>query len=183
MIRLTVATVPLALCLLAGSAMADELPSRKAGLWEVKMSMEGRHIPAQTMQQCIDATTDQEMRQPPGMEGVDVSKMCSKRELKRAGDTMTMDSICTFSGKTSKTHMVINGSFDSAYTMKVSVSHDEPSPHGDMVMSMDAKWLGACKPDQKPGDLIMPGGMKININDMKKMRAGGGTAQPGAPGR
>ena len=43
-------------------ALAAELPARKAGLWEMKMSFENRNVPAQTMQQCIDASTDAMMQ-------------------------------------------------------------------------------------------------------------------------
>ncbi|HBF56370.1 MAG TPA: hypothetical protein DDW72_21085, partial [Afipia sp.] len=35
---------------------------------------------------------------------------------------------------------------------------------------LEAKWIGACKADQKPGDILMPGGMKMNIRDMRAMR-------------
>ena len=35
----------------------------------------------------------------------------------------------------------------------------------------EAKWLGACKPDQKPGDIVMPGGFKMNVRDMDKLKA------------
>ena len=35
---------------------------------------------------------------------------------------------------------------------------------------MKAKWLGACHPDQKAGDMIMPGGIKINIKDMQQLQ-------------
>ena len=31
---------------------------------------------------------------------------------------------------------------------------------------IEAKWLGPCKADQKPGDIVMGNGMKMNINDM-----------------
>ena len=177
-----VALVPLvgSLGAFAIAASADDIPARKSGLWEVKMSIEGGQMPPQTIQQCIDAATDQEMRQPPGMEGVDMAKAC-KQDVKRAGDTMTIDSSCNLNGRATQSHMTVTGSFDSAYTMKIAVSGDPPSPRGEMHVAMDAKYLGACKPDQKPGDLIMPGGMKINISEMKKLRAGGPT--PGVPGR
>jgi hypothetical protein len=171
--------LPLVLCVFAGPALAEELPARKSGLWEMKMSMEGRQMPPQTMQQCIDATTDAEMRQPPGMENVDMTKAC-KQDITRAGETMTVDSACNINGRSTKSHMTITGSFESAYSMKVAVSSDPPSPGGEMHMTMEGKYLGACKPDQKPGDMIM-GGMKINISDMKKMRAGG--PPPGMPPR
>jgi hypothetical protein len=41
----------------------------------------------------------------------------------------------------------------------------------DSTTTIEAKWLGACKPDQKAGDIMMPGGMKINIKDMEKLKA------------
>ena len=43
----------------------------------------------------------------------------------------------------------------------------DPPQHGmkEMKMSQDARWLGACKAGQKPGDVMMPGGPKMNMND------------------
>ena len=35
-------------------------------------------------------------------------------------------------------------------------------------MTVAAKWLGPCEADQKPGDLILPNGMKMNLRDMGK---------------
>ncbi len=37
--------------------------------------------------------------------------------------------------------------------------------------TLEAKWLGACKAGQKPGDVIMPGmpgGGKFNMDEMMK---------------
>ena len=172
--------IPLVLCVLTVPALAEELPMRKAGLWELKMSFEGGPGTGQSMQQCIDAATDQEMRQPPGMEGVDMEKACT-RDMSRSGDTMTVDSTCNYGGRKTQSHMTVTGSFDSAYTMKVAVTSDPPSPRGPMNVAMDAKYLGACKADQKPGDIVMPGDVKINIADIRKMRAGG--APQGMPQR
>ena len=47
-------------------------------------------------------------------------------------------------------------------------------PGGQSVVTLKAKWLGPRAADQKPGDVIMPNGMKMNILNMPK---GGG--QPG----
>ena len=41
------------------------------------------------------------------------------------------------------------------------------------TMTIEAKWTGACKPDQKPGDVIMGNGMKMNVSDMQKGVPGG----------
>jgi hypothetical protein len=46
-------------------------------------------------------------------------------------------------------------------------------------MNIAAKWLGACKADQKPGDIIMASGMKMNVTDMPR---GGPGGPPGVPG-
>src|SRR5829696_560504 len=57
----------------------------------------------------------------------------------------------------------ITGDFNSAYTVKSS-SHSEGGMGGaprDSTTTIEAKWLGACKADQKPGDIMMPGGMKM----------------------
>jgi hypothetical protein len=153
-------------------ALAAELPSRKAGLWELKMNFENRNAPGQVIQQCIDAATDQMMQSGVGS---NAQAACSKRDVQRSGSTITIDSTCTVGGKTANSHSVISGSFDSAYTMTVT-SDSAGIPGGKMSMTMAAKWLGPCTSDQKPGDMIMGNGTKINIQDMNKRGA-----QPGAP--
>ena len=53
-------------------------------------------------------------------------------------------------------------------------SHIDKGPGGQPLYTttkIEAKWLGACKPDQKPGDIMMPGGMKMNVKDMEKLKA------------
>ena len=158
-------------------APAAELPSRKPGLWEVKMSFENRNVPGQTMQQCIDASTDQAMQSNMGPYS---QGACSKRDIQRSGNSITIDSTCTFAGKTATSHAVITGSFDSAYTMTVT-SQSEGMPGGGMTMKMDAKWLGPCAANQKPGDMVMGNGMKINILDMQ--RRGPPPGMPAPPPR
>ena len=37
---------------------------------------------------------------------------------------------------------------------------------------MNAKWLGPCAADQKPGDMIMPNGMKLNIQNLPNLQEG-----------
>jgi hypothetical protein len=49
-------------------------------------------------------------------------------------------------------------------------------------MTIAAKWLGACHADQKPGDMIMPGGIKMNLRDLGNSISVPGGA-PGAPPR
>jgi hypothetical protein len=70
-------------------------------------------------------------------------------------------------------HSEIVGDFNSAYTVN-STSHSDKGPGGkplDTVTKIEAKWVGACKPDQRPGDIVMPGGMKMNVKDLEKLKA------------
>jgi hypothetical protein len=74
---------------------------------------------------------------------------------------------------TMTTHADTTGDFNSAYTVKTT-SHAQGGPAGaarDTSMTLEAKWLGACKADQKAGDIVMPGGLKMNIKDMEKLKA------------
>jgi hypothetical protein len=64
-------------------------------------------------------------------------------------------------------HSAITGSFDSAYTMTVT-SQGDALPGGNMSMTMAAKWLGPCTADQKPGDMIIGNGLKMNMLEMQK---------------
>ena len=123
-----------------------------------------------TMQQCTDETTDKEMStafSPMAKE------ICSKKDIQKTATGYVSDSVCGFAGVSIASHAEIVGDFNSAYTVK-STSHSEGGPaalKGDHVTTVEAKWLGACKPDQKPGDIVMPGGMKMNIHDLDKLKA------------
>src|SRR5262249_13981855 len=88
---------------------------------------------------------------------------------------ITIDSTCTVGGKTTSSHAAITGSFDSAYSMTVT-SDSATAPGGKSTITMNAKWLGPCAADQKPGDMIMGNGTKMNILDRKE---GGGHHRAG----
>ena len=112
--------------LCASTATAADIPTRKAGLWEIKMAFEGRNLPAQSIQHCTDAETDKLMTSSFGGPG---REECSKKDVQVSGNTITVDSVCKFSGTTVTTHAVVNGDFNSAYTVKVT-SQREGGPAG-----------------------------------------------------
>ena len=157
------------MALMPTSAFAVDMPARKAGLWEMKMLAGAGSTPAMTMQHCTDETTDKQMSttfQPMSKE------MCSKNDIQKTATGYTTDSVCTISGMSSTSHSDIVGDFNSAYTVKAT-SHNEGGPAGmprDSTTTIEAKWLGPCKADQKAGDIVMPGGFKMNIKDMEKLK-------------
>ncbi len=147
--------------LAAMPASADDGPARKAGLWEVKTTIDdsGRAV---TVQQCIDAATDQLLQSSAGPFS---APLCASREVRRSEAGMTIDSRCSFNGKPASARAVVTGSFDSAYTMAVTAEGDDlPATR----MTMNGKWLGACTSGQQPGDVIMAGGVKVNIPELQK---------------
>ena len=162
-----------ALALLAllpvSAAGAVELPVRKAGLWEMKVLRAASPSPDMTMQQCTDETTDKDMSTSFSPMAKDV---CSKNDIQKTATGYVTDSVCGSGGMSVKSRAEITGDFNSAYTVK-SISNSTGAPAGvprDSTTTIEAKWLGACKADQKPGDIIMPGGMKINLKDMEKLK-------------
>ena len=163
------ATVCLLALLPAAGAQAVELPIRKAGLWEMKMVRTGGSMPEMTMQHCTDATTDKQMSTSfsPGKE------TCAKQDIQKTATGYASDSVCSVGGMTITSHADITGDFNSAYTVK-STSRTEGAPSGmprDSATTIEAKWLGACKGDQKPGDIVMPGGVKMNILELDKLKS------------
>jgi len=161
------ATLLLLIC--ATPAFAVDMPARKPGLWELKMTMEGRNVAMPTFQHCIDAATDKQMNT---MGASTRGEQCSKKDVQQSGNTITVDSVCDIGGTTAVSHAVVSGDFNSAYVVKVSSKRSggpaTPGIPSETNMTIEAKWLGPCKADQKPGDMIMNNGMKMNIDDIAK---------------
>lgn len=142
-------------------ASAADAPARKPGLWEIKTTIDGRGRPV-TVQQCIDAATDQMLQSSAGPFS---AAACAGREVNKSGTGMTIDSHCSFNGKAASAHADITGSFDSAYTMTVTAEGvDLPAAK----MTMEGKWLGVCAAGQTPGDVVMANGAKVNIPELQR---------------
>ncbi|WP_398476931.1 DUF3617 domain-containing protein [Tardiphaga sp.] len=164
----------IALTLLCSTApaFADsvQMPIRKAGLWELTTQITGVSktvTPPMVMQQCTDETVDRQINRMSS----DAAK-CSRQEMTKSGNSYIGDSVCTIGDATVTSHIDATGDFNSAYTVKTTAKSTGGNLPPDMVTTIQAKWISACKADQKPGDIVMPGGMKMNISDMQKMRAG-----------
>jgi len=163
----------LASCLVAAPSFALDLPTRKAGLWDMTMDFHNSRLPHQTMKQCVDADSDRLMNMNfAGSNG----QACSKKDIVRTGGGFVIDSVCTFAGITTTSHAVTSGSFDSAYSVDVtSTRKGGPAmpgvaANGEQHMTISAKWLGPCAAGDRPGDVIMSNGMKMNVIDLQKAR-------------
>ena len=95
---------------------------------------------------------------------------CSKMSIRREGERVLIDTVCTAGGSTVTSQGSFSGDFSQRYAGQMR-STFAPPLHGmaSSQMRMEARRLGPCKPGQKPGDTEMqglPGG--VNLNDMMK---------------
>jgi Protein of unknown function (DUF3617) len=155
--------VVLAGTLLAGGpARGDEFPQRKPGLWEMRTS--GGPVGSQSLQQCIDAATDDILRRQ-SSEG----QNCSKPVVERDGNRYRVSSTCDGSGTRTTMDGVYTMVNDIEYRGDMKMTFDPPlSGATEMNMKMTGKWLGACKPGMKPGDIVMQGVPRLNALEMGK---------------
>ena len=150
--------VAAALALATLAANAADLPRRKSGLWEIATAnQQGQPFAAQM---CVDQKTDDLTRQ---LAGVGVT--CSKQNVRRESATRyVIDSVCQFGESTATSRAVFTGSFESKYDVDITAKYVPPM----MGMSegrstINARWISACKPGQRPGDIILPNGMTMNV--------------------
>ena len=141
-------------CLLASlttSASATDVPKRKSGLWEIKTHIEGMPDMG-PMLECVDQNTDNLMQQG-AKEGEDTD--CKSLDVKRSGDKVTIHSECKLDETTTLSiDYSLEGSFDSAYKGTVKSQTKSSNGTSETSITLDARWLGPCKPGQKPGDII-----------------------------
>jgi hypothetical protein len=155
---------------LIATAHAVDVPKRKPGLWEIKMTQTGAGQMPGPIQTCIDEKTDNLMQQ----QGQQMSKeMCPKNVVRREGNRYVIESECKVGDTRTVTKGVFTGDFNSNYRGDLHTTYDPPMMGmKETKTTIEAKWTGPCKAGQKPGDVIMPGmpsGMpKINLQDFMK---------------
>jgi hypothetical protein len=154
--------ITLSLVSTAMVAHADTFPKRKSGLWAINVSITGQ--PPHDMKQCVDEKTDAVIEQVIG----DLGKMCPKKDIVPTGSGYTIESVCNVGNSKVTSHGKITGDFQSKYVVETSSSYEPPLLGIKEGTSMIiASWTGPCEAGQNPGDIILPGGAKMNVNDMK----------------
>ena len=145
----------------------DEILKRKSGLWEVTVSSHNQG-PAQTAKHCVDESTDAQMQQAASMFG----QNCSKKETRREGAAFVSEAICKMGATQIHSKSIFRGDFFSTYEGDVVATYDPPLMNlREARTKISARWLGPCEAGQKPGDMIMSNGAKMNISDFMNMKS------------
>jgi hypothetical protein len=154
---------------LAAAAEFD-FPPRKAGQWQIEMTPESS--PAMTMDICLDEATDKQMMQA----GMSISDgMCADVDVGQTGGAITIDATCTMGAVKTVSRTVMTGDFQTAYdvTTTSTIEGGPPGMPANSTIVQHARWMGPCTGGLAPGEMMMPGGMKMNVREMLGTMGGG----------
>lgn len=161
---LVVLTTAAAMALPAAAAEPPGHPKRRAGLWEVRSAgIDSTGMPPTRF--CVGEQTDHarsQLDRNPGTRG-----SCTLGEFVRSGDAWVAESICKEGRSTISSRAVASGDFENEYRIDTIVTHMTAGTatrreDRDAVL---ARFLGACEPHQRPGDLVVPGMGTLNMDD------------------
>lgn len=151
----------------AVTAAAEPVTSlhRKPGLWAVTVVAGGRKGPG-VIQQCIDEATDAKMmRMASQAEG----QNCSRNELTKDGSNYAFASECAISGSKVVSKGLFKGDFNSKYEGEVVTTFTPPLfGHAESKTTIVATWEGACPAGMSPGDMRLPNGMKMSLEQAEQ---------------
>jgi len=172
--------VALALAAAVPLASAQDYPKLKPGQWEITMDAGNRAKDAKPVKttMCVDEVSQQQMYAT-GMGAA--REACSKNDFRRDGTRYIGYSECKFgdSKTVGRTLMTLTG--DTAYHVEVKSTYDPPfMGMKEAQTTLDGKHVGACRDGLVPGDIVMPGGQKINVKDFGKARTPPPKSSPNA---
>ena len=144
----------------ASASGGDMLEARvREGLWRTTISSEA--MPTMSARMCMDET----------MSALDTSAAdevgdCAQT-ITRTADGFNFRSRCE-SGESTVTETTgsLTGDFQTAYRMEATTTTTGSSmADGTISMVTEATYEGPCPDDWRPGDMEIPGGMRVNILD------------------
>ncbi len=162
----------------ARAAHADEadFPKRRPGLWEVRsVGAQASGLPPTRF--CVGEATDSAGNHLDRAVGTRGS--CTLGAFRRAGDAWLAESTCREGRSVVTSRAIAAGDFGSAYRIDTLVTYEPPlgGVRREDRDALEARWIGACAPGQKPGDIVVPGMGTLNMVD------GTFRAEPRASGR
>jgi hypothetical protein len=149
----------------ATAAGAQDFPKLKPGLWQMTTTSAKRDGPApRPTSMCLDDSVQQAMyTMSTGM----MTGMCSKHDIKVAGGKVTANAICDLGGTRMESRAVMTLTGNTAYRTEAHATFDPPMMGTrESTTVIEGRHVGACKPGQQPGDMILPGGQTVNIRQL-----------------
>ncbi|PJI96654.1 hypothetical protein CLU85_1408 [Acidovorax sp. 69] len=148
------------------AAWAQSVPTRKAGLWEVSIRAEGEaEALALKVLQCTDRASDALtlMSIAPGQEN------CRKpvvERLKTKG--YRIRTACVVHEQRVNTVMDLRGDVTSRYEGRLETRYPTMASQTPSPKLFEGRWLGECRAGMRPGDMLLPNGVTVNVVDDRR---------------
>ena len=153
--------------LFAGAALAEavSLPERKAGLWELKTTMdEGQGPVERTLTMCVEADME---RNTVIASLIEHTKQCSKYDISREGDKTVVDMSCRFDTRNVQSRTEMSGDFQSALLVKIesttSGEHRGQSVAVRRTITQTGRYLGESCGDLTGGEAMGSDGTRVMV--------------------
>ena len=166
----------------AWSADASAHPKRRPGLWEVRSAgADALGMPATRF--CVGDGTDTALTHLDRSSGPRGS--CSLGAFSRVGEAWVAESVCREGRSTVVSRAIASGDFETEYRIDTLVSQGTPGSAGrrEDREAVVARWLGPCGPEQRAGDLVIPGMGTLNMEDGTFLAEPRGRTRRAAPAR
>jgi hypothetical protein len=175
--RIAMGSVALLATVVCGPVAAQDYPKLRPGLWEMERSAGSGAPQLNKMTMCLDATVQKQMFD---MGAGTMQGMCSRHEFKMSGNRGTGDFICDFGGSKMHSTSTMTMTGDTSYRTEIHTTYDPPfMGQKENTTVLTARHTGACKPGQRPGDMVLPNGQTMNMRDA--IDAAKGAATKGRP--
>lgn len=159
-----------ALCWPAVAPSAEDaasLPLRKAGLWQVKTTMdEAGNQHEQSFKICIDASMELQTARTSTQ---DHQENCSRYEMKRESDATVVEADCVFNQAAVQSRTEMSGDFLANFHIKIE-STTTPPARGEQsaipikrVIDQDGSYLGSDCAGLQPGEAMGDDGTKVMV--------------------
>ncbi len=145
------------------AAFGQDYPKLRPGSWELTRKSDRPDDKGQRTTICTDESLQREMWDM-GLGAV--KGMCSKTEFKLSGNKGNADFVCNLGNTTMRSKAVMTFSGDTGYRTEIDTTYEPPLNGQARAHSvLESRWLGACKPGQQPGDMLLPNGQTINMRN------------------
>jgi hypothetical protein len=153
----------LALAASAFAAPPVDVPPLRAGLWEATSAGVRPQSPSVT-RMCLDRHTQRHVLD---QLAVALPRMCSRNHYGMRAGRFVTDSACTFGASAIEGRTETTFVRDTAYRMEV-VGRVGPAGKAAETRKavIDGRHVGACPAGMKPGDMVLPNGLRLNLVDL-----------------
>ena len=149
----------------AAAAPPPDLPPLRAGLWEATTAPASRaqSRPGVT-RMCLDRQTQRHVLEQLALA---LPRMCSRNQYGMRAGRFVTDSSCTLGASTIEGKTETTFFRDTAYRTEVV---GRVGPTGKLAEPqravIDARHVGTCPTGMKPGDMVLPNGLTVNLVQM-----------------